>query len=74
MPVLRPRILDEDYNLVIAPIMQRRNEGGALLEVKHGDLAPGQARWLWQPKKRVEAELDGNSIGSRTTWRLVVDM
>lgn len=35
-------ILDEDYNLVIAPIMQRRNEGGALLEVKHGDLAPGQ--------------------------------
>ena len=36
-----PRILDEDYNLVIAPIMQRR--GQKLVEVKHGDLAPGKA-------------------------------
>lgn len=33
-------ILDEDYNLVIAPIMQRR--GQKLVEVKHGDLAPGK--------------------------------
>lgn len=36
-----PRILDEDYNLVIAPVMQRR--GQKLVEVKHGDLAPGKA-------------------------------
>ena len=36
-----PRILDEDYNLVIAPIMQRRAQ--KLVEVKHGDLAPGKA-------------------------------
>ena len=37
-----PRILDQDYNLVIAPIMQRRS-GQKLVEIKHGDLAPGKA-------------------------------
>jgi len=34
--------LDQDYNLVIAPIMQRRS-GQKLVEIKHGDLAPGKA-------------------------------
>eukprot|EP00434_Breviolum_minutum_P013941 symbB.v1.2.012294.t1/scaffold848.1/size158107/5 len=34
-------ILDQDYNLVIAPIMQRRS-GQKLVEIKHGDLAPGK--------------------------------
>eukprot|EP00928_Gymnodinium_smaydae_P000759 TRINITY_DN10291_c0_g2_i1.p1 TRINITY_DN10291_c0_g2~~TRINITY_DN10291_c0_g2_i1.p1 ORF type:complete len:488 (+),score=110.19 TRINITY_DN10291_c0_g2_i1:118-1581(+) len=34
-------VLDTDYNLLVAPTVQRRLPGQELTEIKHGDLCPG---------------------------------
>ena len=64
-------ILDEDYSLIIAPMMQRRET--ELVEVKHGDLVPGETffgpngvRGAYRGLARMGGEfnLAGNRNGS----------